>query len=210
MYGKLLALALGASGDDASCQFLQTAVHLGAAYRQSLRNEGDLAYTGTVSCGGQELRAILDTGSYELVVFQEGCEGCGPRASYKPSSSTEPGDLIQVITYGSGTVWCRQVTDRLALGPELQCQQAMWLVERANLTTETNFQAILGLGPVRALRMRALAGLEKVKSVAKELESWHLTSPFLHTWLRSQTEANLEMLMLQDCRLLRPQFAIYI
>eukprot|EP00913_Durusdinium_trenchii_P033591 g31445.t1 len=100
---------------------LQTAVQLQTAanglYHQVLRNEDDAIYTASVRCGQQELRAIPDTGSSELVVFAEGCKGCGAavETGYKPSTSVEVGHLVQLITYGSGSVLCREAI--MGLGP---------------------------------------------------------------------------------------------
>ncbi|CAK9051511.1 unnamed protein product [Durusdinium trenchii] len=182
---------------------LQTAVQLQTAanglYHQVLRNEDDAIYTASVRCGQQELRAIPDTGSSELVVFAEGCKGCGAavETGYKPSTSVEVGHLVQLITYGSGSVLCREVTDLLEIGP-LHGLQAMWLVEQADMSIlqQSNFQAIMGLGPIALAE--TLQDLRKLHEIAETLEAHHLMSPFLRHRLKEQQQAHLELASLND------------
>merc|ERR1719271_1401856 len=74
------------------------------SYRQELENFGDMQYTAEVQVGGQPLRAIPDTGSFDMLAFSSRCATCGRAAKYDSfgSPTYRPGSLQVRHTFGSG------------------------------------------------------------------------------------------------------------
>ena len=75
-------------------------------------------YTAILSLGAppQEVRAIIDTGSANLVVMGPGCEGCDV-VDYSPEASTtasEPGAAFAIM-YGSAALSATTITDMVGL-----------------------------------------------------------------------------------------------
>mmetsp|Transcript_62131 Transcript_62131/g.148073 ORF Transcript_62131/g.148073 Transcript_62131/m.148073 type:complete len:469 (+) Transcript_62131:161-1567(+) len=202
---RLLGLLPWALAEEVCVELLQTRLRLQQRYHQELRNEGDTTYSALVRCGQQDVQAILDTGSYELVIFAEGCEGCGTASegSYNPerSSTFQEGSLLQLVSYGSGDTLCRDGIDRLDVGPLSVQQQPVWLVQEASMDIlqGAGFQAILGMGPPNAIRDRARAELQELEKLKREAEAWGVVVPArLRSRMEDSEQANLIMEDLED------------
>lgn len=155
----------------------------GESFVQELENQDDASYTGTISIGGQELQAILDTGSFELVVFSTRCNGCGAagESGFNQTSSQtfRAGNLMQQLSYGSGDTLCRDAVDKLQIGPLSVEKQPMWLVMEANMGIlgSAEFQAILGLGPPTAVKEQAKMDREQLEKLEEKLQGWGAVLP---------------------------------
>lgn len=157
------------------------------AYRQELRNLDDAAYVAEIQVGQQNFDAILDSGSFELVIFTRDCAGCGMAGhqGYDPkrSQTFAKGRLVQELSYGSGDALCSNAFDRLDIGPEENGlhveRQPIWLVEKAQMEILENsrFQAILGIGPPTAVKQQAKNDLEYLQSLDNKLKDWNVTVP---------------------------------
>jgi len=122
-------------------------------YRQVLYNEGDLQYSGDIKLDGQPLRAILDTGSYEILAFAQSCDTCGLAGwagfSGLLSSTYESGSLVQTQVFGSGSATSYDGSDSFEVGPFRVEHQDFWLARTAAMPVLdfAVFQVIVGLGP---------------------------------------------------------------
>lgn len=120
-------------------------------YRQTLTNYHDLQYVTYLNIGKQTIAGIIDTGSFELVVFSKDCISCGKAGKYDPSlsSSYHLGTLTNRLTYGSGDTFTREAFDFLSIGSRYQVNQTFWEVTDAQMPVLVNaeFQAIIGVGP---------------------------------------------------------------
>lgn len=124
----------------------------GAVFRQQLLNLDDAQYTAEINVGGQSLHGILDTGSFELLVFDKQCGSCGPRRllyDHTSSSSYTGGDLMMEHTFGSGETFSLEAYDTVSLGPLHIAGQHFWEVYDAAMPilAGASFQAIVGVGP---------------------------------------------------------------
>lgn len=143
------ALALLANG-------MQVPHHLHAAtplptFRQTLHNDGDMRYTAEIHVGGQKLRGMLDTGSFEVMVFSKDCNKCGKKAElYDDASSAtfQPGEGKSIYEFGSGKVSSYQAFDTVEIGPFKSRNQTFWKVVDTDIPlADWNMQAIVGVGP---------------------------------------------------------------
>lgn len=127
-------------------------------YRQELHNFADVQYTADISVGGQTLRGVLDTGSFDLFVFSKDCPKCGmTRELYdrNRSKAYETGLAVAEHTFGSGITFSYESFDSVALGlgatgPALEVpRQRFWEVfDAATPVIEGSaFQAVVGVGP---------------------------------------------------------------
>jgi hypothetical protein len=114
-------------------------------------NIGDIEYISYLHVGGQTVAGILDTGSFELVVFSTECKTCGTAAKYNPklSKTHKPGALMTVQSYGSGDTYSWEAKDTVGIGPFDAKNQTFWEVTDARMPILRNaaFQAIIGIGP---------------------------------------------------------------
>merc|ERR1719253_1313014 len=101
--------------------------------------------------GNQTITGIMDTGSFELVIFTTKCTTCGRAASYNPNVSTthRSGMLMTTMTYGSGDTYSMEGADVVSIGGIEGREQTFWEVVEARMPILRNaeFQAIIGLGP---------------------------------------------------------------
>jgi len=104
-----------------------------------------------MTVGKQTVVGIMDTGSFELVVFSTECPTCGTAAKYNPksSSSHNTGTLMTVQSYGSGDTYSWEAADEVQIGPFPKKKQTFWEVvdARMPILKTANFEAIIGLGP---------------------------------------------------------------
>merc|ERR1719330_1853201 len=57
-----------------------------APFRQKLGNRADVQYIARITLGGQEVDAIFDTGSFDVLVVSQKCDQC-PNPQYNSSRS---------------------------------------------------------------------------------------------------------------------------
>jgi len=122
-----------------------------ANYRQLMTNFADAQYVAYLDVGGQTMGAVLDTGSFEMVVFSSSCYSCGQAAKYSGRDSTTyvPGKRETEQSYGSGTAFSHDAWDSVRLGPFGSDNQTFWEVVDADMPVlaTANFHAVVGLGP---------------------------------------------------------------
>jgi hypothetical protein len=123
-----------------------------APYRQVLHNHKDVQYYGDVYVGGQSVRAIFDTGSFEVLVFGKSCVSCGSQKllyNHSASKDYRKGKYMAQHTFGSGTTFAKEAYDTVQVGPLKSEHQQVWEVYDADmpLLEDSSFQAILGVGP---------------------------------------------------------------
>jgi len=122
----------------------------GHKYAQQLTNFKDVLYTSLVSVGGHNLKAIVDTGSFDQVVLSTECDRCGSSHDlYHYKSVKAEALVLGILSYGSGTVYTAEVTDSFSVGPLSNNKQPFWAVTDAEmpLLEDNAFQVIFGIGP---------------------------------------------------------------
>jgi len=125
-----------------------------ASYRQRLENRLNTQYHGEVEVGGQRVAAILDTGSFDLLVLSAGCAEC-PDPPYDPSASSTfraaPNASTPVVhSFGSGPTRSLRGYERVRLGPYVVQNQTFFQVVSHNISALNEsgaFNAIVGIGP---------------------------------------------------------------
>eukprot|EP00448_Togula_jolla_P039283 CAMPEP_0170624798 /NCGR_PEP_ID=MMETSP0224-20130122/30420_1 /TAXON_ID=285029 /ORGANISM="Togula jolla, Strain CCCM 725" /LENGTH=303 /DNA_ID=CAMNT_0010951335 /DNA_START=38 /DNA_END=945 /DNA_ORIENTATION=- len=156
------------------------------AGRIPLTNRDDVEYTAKVSIGGQELDAILDTGSFDVVVLSTDCDwACGnvnKLYNHKKSHTYEEGTLVAEQFYGSGSTKSLECWDDVEADSRKSSKQVFWKVFDADMSLlqESSFQAIVGLGPPQSsitlaqndaqLAKKKLASLKAGSPAYKEME----------------------------------------
>jgi hypothetical protein len=145
---QALAAASAARAAESSGDFM---LDLDEPFRQSMVNFGDAQYISYLVIGKQLIGGILDTGSFELVVFSSTCSSCGSAAQYNPwlSSSYGVGQLKTTQSYGSGDTFSEEAFDLVSIGPFADTNQSFWEVTKANMPIlySAMFQGIIGVGP---------------------------------------------------------------
>lgn len=125
-------------------------------FRQVLNNSADIQYTAELQLGQQKLRGLVDTGSFDFLVFSQSCgKNCGPapRQLYASAhSATHKADESRHASqqsFGSGTVKTSPALETVAMGPiklpQFPISEVVW-AQMPLLHTAT-FEAILGMGP---------------------------------------------------------------
>lgn len=109
---------------------------------------------GEVVVGGQTQTAIIDTGSFDMVVLSAECRKCGRRSRlYNPrrSHSFEAGNLSAVQTYGSGATYSKECWETAEVGKFASTHQSFWSVYDASMSLlqDSRFSVIFGVGPPR-------------------------------------------------------------
>jgi hypothetical protein len=156
-----------ASGDDDGQVY--------GTYVQRLENLGDVQYTGEVVVGGKALKAVIDTGSFELLVFGAACTTCAKTAAslynHTLSRTYTRGHFPGTHSFGSGVTYSTEAFDTMAVGPFAVSRQAFWEVYDANMDIlqADAFQAILGVGPPGGAAKLAAAD---AKQIHKELKMY--------------------------------------
>jgi len=119
--------------------------------RQEMQNFEDMQYYSRIVMGGQEITGIIDTGSFELVIFEKHCQGCGLAGKYdrNASNTSRNGILDQRLYYGSGDIWVKQAFDMLAIGNFPPVNQTFWEGSEAHMPVLefAKFESIIGVGP---------------------------------------------------------------
>lgn len=116
-----------------------------------MTNVGDIEYVSYIKVGGQQITGIIDTGSFELVVFSTECKTCGAAAKYNPMLSPDhrAGTLMTVQSYGSGDTYSWEASESVQIANFPSHNQSFWEVVDARMPILRNaaFQAIVGVGP---------------------------------------------------------------
>lgn len=123
------------------------------SFRQQLHNHEDVQYFADFKIGGQDIAAIFDTGSFEIVVRSSRCKMCvHPTTPYSHELSKtykENGTMTQHV-YGSGPCVTMLGYDTVQVGPKLIAQQQpIWeiLQHEIPILDTAKFAAIVGIGP---------------------------------------------------------------
>jgi len=116
-----------------------------------MMNYGDVQYVTYLTMGKQTITGIIDTGSFDLVIFSHVCGSCGLAGKYDPwqSSTYKTGKLMTVQSYGSGDTYSVEAADFLGLASLEHKNQTFWEVISAKMPVLQNaaFQSIVGVGP---------------------------------------------------------------
>ena len=109
-------------------------------------------YTVPVQLGTppQTVRAVPDTGSFELITSAAGCDGCSPHAEYdssKSSTFTARGEVVETH-FGQGEVVREAHYDKVRVGGLSGEKQASLLMRTNGLRgfADASYDAVMGLG----------------------------------------------------------------
>jgi len=120
-----------------------------APYKQKLDNFQNAQYYGDLTIGGQKIKGIFDTGSFELLVLSSRCTSCRRHPYNYTLSKTyvNNGTLAQHV-FGSGPVISMQAYEHVQVGGMETDRQVFWeIVEHDIQVLEfAKFSAIVGIG----------------------------------------------------------------
>lgn len=127
----------------------------GLPLRQTLRNHMNVQYHATLEVGGQRVdRAILDTGSFELLVVSKQCRQClDPPYDPNASATFRPGpNASEKIKheFGSGPTESLKGYERIKIGALAATNQTFFQIigHRIKAMNQSDsFNAIVGIGP---------------------------------------------------------------
>ena len=109
-------------------------------------------YTVPVQLGTppQTVRAVPDTGSFELITSAAGCDGCSPHAEYdssKSSTFTARGEVVETH-FGQGEVVSEAHYDKVRVGGLSVEKQSILLMRTNGLRgfADASYDAVMGLG----------------------------------------------------------------
>lgn len=144
------------------------------SYRQEMTNHEDMFYTGSIKFGGQTIDAIMDTGSFDLVVMSERCHTCNLQGTttYSTSKSTSytGGDLVMVMSYGSGDLLCQSGNESLQIGQLAEVKgQPFWeaVYSDLDMSGALGFDVILGIGPPNGM-----GDEDEIAAMAEYADQW--------------------------------------
>lgn len=119
-----------------------------------MKNVDDMSYVSSIKVGGQQVETIMDTGSFEIVLFSKTCSSCGVTENFfDPSDDDDTdfnlGDLSAMQQYGSGSTTSQEAYDKIQLKSLKTGRQMFWLATDANMDfmLDGTFAGIFGLGP---------------------------------------------------------------
>jgi len=124
----------------------------GDVFKQTLHNFENVQYYGDFKIGGQDIRGIFDTGSFELLVRSTRCSACThptPAYDHSLSKSYEKNGTVTKHVFGSGPCISMKGYEEIDVGPLKSHGQSFWeIVEHKIQVLDTaNFAAIVGIGP---------------------------------------------------------------
>eukprot|EP00747_Dinoflagellata_sp_TGD_P164913 gnl/TRDRNA2_/TRDRNA2_185509_c0_seq1.p1 gnl/TRDRNA2_/TRDRNA2_185509_c0~~gnl/TRDRNA2_/TRDRNA2_185509_c0_seq1.p1 ORF type:complete len:503 (-),score=86.99 gnl/TRDRNA2_/TRDRNA2_185509_c0_seq1:88-1596(-) len=166
------------------------------AFRQTLANHGDAQYTAEISIGNQSVQAIIDTGSFEVLVFSEACRSCGAMALYSKAHSgsyTAGSGLATIHNFGSGDTHSIEGFETVNIGPYDVKNQAFWEVVDAKMQVlegSAKFNAIVGVGPPNSARKLAVTEAQMAVQQGEMMQRAGMVLP--HS-MRAQVDATVEM-----------------
>lgn len=119
---------------------------------QVLHNYQNVQYYADFLIGGQSIKGIFDTGSFELLVRSTRCAGCAhPTNPYdhKKSSTYEKNGSVARHVFGSGPCETLMGYEEVQVGPMSENRQAFWEITSHQIPVLdfAKFAAIVGIGP---------------------------------------------------------------
>lgn len=123
----------------------------GLPFRQRLENYEEVQYHGSLQLGGQDIRAIYDTGSFDILVVSTRCSQCRG-AVYNPGASPTfhayGGDVVE-HSFGSGPTESALGSEVVRIGPLVAQNQTIHEILKHNMSVleGASFDAIVGIGP---------------------------------------------------------------
>jgi len=124
---------------------------VGLPFRQRLENYEEVQYHGSLQLGGQDIRAIYDTGSFDILVVSTRCPQCRG-AVYNPGASPTfhayGGDVVE-HSFGSGPTESALGSEVVKIGPLVAQNQTIHEILKHDMPVLENasFDAIVGIGP---------------------------------------------------------------
>lgn len=148
--------------------------------RHAVENDQDMAFIATLVVSGQEVHPIVDTGSFELVLFEAGCDGCSDTRTYFNPRVAD--DTFKKLTvegtenYGSGRTFSKASVGTLQVRDGLKEHlhgdaQLFWLANQVDLNFEvgSEFGGIFGLGPPASAVDFAVANAKYIKEAVLKM-----------------------------------------
>jgi hypothetical protein len=119
---------------------------------QVLQNYQNVQYFADFLIGGQKIRGIFDTGSFELIVRSTRCSSCKhPTTPYdrKKSTTYEKNGTVIRHVFGSGPCMSMMGYEEVNVGPMSTPHQAFWEITSHQIPVLdfAKFAAIVGIGP---------------------------------------------------------------
>mmetsp|Transcript_90755 Transcript_90755/g.265641 ORF Transcript_90755/g.265641 Transcript_90755/m.265641 type:complete len:469 (+) Transcript_90755:497-1903(+) len=172
-------------------------IHNGKYYKQELGNIHNVQYYGSMKIGGQPLTVILDTGSFEIVVFSRNCPTCGIAAEFNEGASPtfKWGGHTQTHSYGSGSCEAKDGFDNLAIGTVTSEKQPLWIAVNCQIPilATAGFNVIAGMGPPGQPEFSANSQMKKIEDMEKQFEKNGEELPQELKKLRADTEQALQV-----------------
>lgn len=138
-----------------------------AAYRERMENALNMQYFINIEIGGQAVPAILDSGSFDLLVLSKNCTSCGETV-YDPAASKTfhavlPQQKVEHV-FGSGSTESVLALEDLQIGPWPVKNFSFYEVvdHEMDVLIRASFDAIVGVGPEEANATRPSL-LQKLK-----------------------------------------------
>lgn len=121
-------------------------------YRQTLHNHQNVQYYADFKIGGQDIKGIFDTGSFELLVRSTRCDHCAhPTNPYdhKKSDTYKKNGSVTRHVFGSGPCVSMMGYEDVEVGPMRTGEQAFWEIieHQIPVLDFAKFAAIVGIGP---------------------------------------------------------------
>lgn len=143
--GLLAALCL--PGRSSSASLRRTA----RSYRQTLHNFGNVQYSGDFTIGGQHIRGLIDTGSWNLILRSTRCDECThptPPYNHSASSTYKTRGIVTKHYFASGDCQTLMGTDVASVGPLSTQEQAIYEITSHSLRIldTVRYAAIVGMG----------------------------------------------------------------
>lgn len=176
--------------------------------RQALVNDHDMLYTLHMKLGGQDVRAIPDTGSFEFLAFSKECKICDLKHGYDSSKSPtfSSSNFENEQDFGSGSARSLESFDRMVVGTAVVENQTFWKVTEADAGfAEITFGGIFGIGPPRSAIIvaeqsanEAEAEVQKLKKQGEDVSGlW----PLVKQLRSAAVHAKSHVLFLQSARI---------
>jgi len=145
--------------------------------RLKLDNVDDMIFTASVVVSGEKVHPIMDTGSFELVLFEHGCAGCSGDHTYfnraKAGKDFKEMGIEAQQSYGSGTAYSSAVQSGVSLDSLYSGKQQMfWLAHDVYMDTylDDSFGGVFGLGPPASALAFAVEELKAAEDWVNDLD----------------------------------------
>eukprot|EP00397_Hematodinium_sp_SG-2012_P049441 GEMP01057019.1.p1 GENE.GEMP01057019.1~~GEMP01057019.1.p1 ORF type:complete len:417 (+),score=73.96 GEMP01057019.1:34-1284(+) len=118
-------------------------------YKQELENFQNSQYYGNLTVGGQRIKGIFDTGSFELLVLSSRCKTCRrhPYDFHLSTTYVKNGTMAKHV-FGSGPVVSMQAYEKVQVGLMETDKQVFWEIvdHHIQVLEFAKFSAIVGIG----------------------------------------------------------------